>query len=142
MKKTRLLFIVFLALLVCFSAFSDSLSVDMDLTLLDGNLLINKVSEIRTNPLVYSGKVLRLRGQYYSYGAGNDVQRNLIVCENSCCLEEGVKLFPAEGAKFVWPENNATITIMAIVEPAVTDSGVFSSVFIVHSIEDLSQTNR
>ena len=125
----RLCVCVFLAFVLCCSSFADSLTADLDLTLLDGNLLISKASEIRSNPQTYAGKVIRLRGQYYADSQAPDAYRVLILseCSGNTCVEVGLKLVPSEGIDISWPENNKIIEVTALIESAVSSSGeVFS----------------
>lgn len=137
----RLCLMILISVLLMTGSLAEEASIDLDLTAFTGNILTDKVSDIRSNPASYDGMTVRIRGQYYAYGTEPDMDRSLIVCENSCCLEVGMKLLPADGADPVWPENNQVIEIVGTVESYETATGNIASRLRVLSVNPASLSN-
>ena len=123
------------AVLLCGSSFADIPEVDLDLTMLSGNLLTDSIAAIREDPEAYAGRAVRIRGQYYASSAGAEVQRSLIVvCSTSSCVEVGLRLAPAEGTVLTWPEVNSEMEITGTLEIYDTAFGTLGIRVAVHSL--------
>lgn len=129
----RFLSILFLGLLLCTAAYAESEEV-LDLTALSGNMLTDRLSEIRSNPEEYAGRTLRIRGKYYGYDTEEGMYRSLIVCDSCNCSEVGITLTEAEGAELSWPEINQSIEIAGTVELYDTSFGTKSARLAVESV--------
>ena len=136
----RLAALILLTLLFLSSSCAEDQSVDYDLTFLSGNILMNQVAIIRADPGTYSGKTIRVRGQYYAFAAENEIQRSLILteCAGNTCREIGLKLVPAEETSLIWPDNLEDIEITARIGETASTSGETYSLFHVFSVRPVS----
>ena len=122
MKKRCILFLM-LVMLVWSAAGAEAPEVDLDLSPLSGNILLNRLEEIRDNPESYAGQTIRVRGKYFALLSGDSVRHTLIVCDSCQCTEIGIGLVSAAGYEIAWPENNRSVEITATVEIFETDAG-------------------
>ena len=120
---------------ICAVAFAESPEADLDLAVLSGNLLTDRITEIRDDPAAYAGKTVRIRGQYYASSADAEVQRSLIVvCTTSSCVEVGLRLAPAEDTELAWPDINREIEVLGTLETYETAFGTLGIQVAVHTL--------
>lgn len=122
MKKTCFLFLI-MALLAWSAVGAETPEVDLDLSPLSGNILLNRLEEIRDDPESYAGRTIRVRGKYFAMLSGDSVRHTLIVCDSCLCAEIGIGMTAAAGYEIAWPEDNQSVDILATVEIFETDAG-------------------
>ena len=127
MKQLLTVLLLVCCLTAVFAETASKPEPDLDLTDLSGSLLMDRLSEIRSDPETYAGYTGRVRGQYYGQDSEDEVRRSLIVCDTCHCAEIGIALAAAEGTEISWPENNQTVEITATVEVYETSAGELSA---------------
>ena len=128
-----------LILLFCLCMLSigiaEGTGADIDLTALSGDVLADRLAEIRGNPEAYAGMTVRVQGQHYGWEAEGESRHSLIVCGSCMCTEVGITLFPAGDAGLDWPENNRQMIVTGTVEMYENSLGVPTARLAVFSVE-------
>ncbi len=108
-------------------------NVDLDLTGFSQNMLYAEVCNMGYSPQDYTGKVIKLTGEFAHFQNLDENQQlvsdqDILVCmvtDAMACCATGVEFVPAAGSSFCepYPEDRSRITVTGVCEITVDESG-------------------
>jgi len=102
------------------SSVSAGVSVDVDLTVLSSTMVYAEVYNMMVRPDDYIGKVVKMRGPYYtSYYDETDKYYHYVIIEDAtACCQQGLEFIWDGGHTYPddYPENNKNIEVVGVFE--------------------------
>ena len=95
-------------------------NVDVDLTTLSSTMILSEVSNIMSNPDEYTGKTIKMTGNFAVYeGTGDDDYYTAVLIQDATeCCKQGIEFKLKGDAKYPddYPEVDSEITVVGTFE--------------------------
>ncbi|MBQ8995321.1 MAG: hypothetical protein IJ091_05860 [Oscillospiraceae bacterium] len=98
---------------------SYDLSIDIDLTTMNSNMVYSQVYDMVVNPNDYLGQVVKMAGQFAIYDGEERIYFACLVADATACCAQGIEFLLRDDRSYPdeYPDLGSDITVIGIFDP-------------------------